>query len=163
MLKVCAACGIKARKVRIFVGSMFQGQNGSRALSMDPAAEKEDSPKGPYLLGQNRGIIPFDGEGERAEYLAALEGYLRYRLIWKEHPEAYYAFLRGMLKSPVPRIKEDARCEILHLARSCPKFDLCQVLDDGAVDDGIKDYLRLIWVPGNPHRYPPALHKEGGI
>ena len=127
-----------------------------------PAAWKKSQPKDSCLLAHNWGIITFDEEGERAEYLAALEGYLKHRLTWMEQPEEYYAFLRGMLKSSIPRIKEDARCEILHLAWSCPEFDLRQVLDDDAVDDGIKDYLRLIWIPGNPHRYPPTLYKEGG-
>ena len=119
------------------------------------AANKKASSKGPHLYGLNRGIIPFDGEEELSEYLAAVEGYIRYRQNWKEQSEQYYAFLRGMLKTSIFRIKEDARAEILHLVRSCPDFDVNLVLDDDTVDDGIKDYLRLIWIPGNPQTYPP--------
>lgn len=101
-------------------------------------------PEGLFLLGQDRGVITFGGEEELSEYLAALDGYLRHLPHRKENPEPYYVFLRSLLKSPNPRIKEDARSDIIELTRSCPAFDVEQVLNDDAIDDGIKNYLRYL-------------------
>jgi len=112
-----------------------------------PSSAKKAPPKDLYLLGQERGVITFDGEDELDEYLTVLSGYLRYLPDRKENPEAYYMFLRSLLKSSNPRIKEDARSDLLYLVRLCPEFDVNLVLNDEAVDDWIKNYLRLVWIP----------------
>jgi hypothetical protein len=50
------------------------------------------------------------------------------------------------MESPIPRIKEDARSDMLDLLRTS-SFDLKKVVDDEKIDDGLKDYVRYILMP----------------
>ena len=110
-----------------------------------PAAARKGQAKDLYLLGQDRGVISFDGEEELNEYLIVVAGYLEHLPHRETDPDRYYAFLRGLLKTQNPRIREDARCDIQHLVRHPPLgFNVEQVLNDDAVDDGIKDYVHYL-------------------
>lgn len=96
------------------------------------------------IIGQSRGAIDlFDSETER-ELLAAAKGYLMNlrRQIWDA--EKYYSLLRGLTRSPVMRIQNDAKIDLLDFLKTCPSFDLNRVLEDDTMDDGIKEYVSLI-------------------
>ncbi len=90
-------------------------------------------------------------ETERV-FVAATEGYLQVLRRESRGAERYYALLRQLVLSPECRIKEDARSDLLKFLRSCSSFDLDRVLADENIDEGIKDYIRLILRPG---RKPP--------
>ncbi len=96
------------------------------------------------IIGQSRGAIDlFDSETER-ELLAAATGYLMNLRRQKWDAEKYYSLLRGLTRSPVMRIQNDAKIDLLDFLKTCPSFDLNRVLEDDTMDDGIKEYVRLI-------------------
>lgn len=51
------------------------------------------------------------------------------------------------MKSSIPRIRDDARQDMLYLIRSCQDIDLDRILADENIDEGIKDYVRLYLKP----------------
>jgi hypothetical protein len=106
------------------------------------------APKDSLLVtGQSRGAIDlFDSETERA-LLAAATGYLMNLRRQKWDAEKYYSLLRGLIHSPVPRIQDDAKIDLLDFLRTCPSFDLNRIIEDDTMDGGIKEYVRLILQP----------------
>lgn len=114
------------------------------------------TPKDSLLItGQSRGAIDlFDAETERA-LLAAATGYLMNLRRQKWDAENYYSLLRGLIRSPVTRIQDDAKIDLLDFLRTCPSFDLNRVLEDDTMDDGIKEYLRLIPQPSRQPQKSP--------
>ena len=105
-----------------------------------------------FVLGQSRGAIDLSDSKTESGLLAATMGYLQNLRQQKWNAEAYYAHLRELVLSPNQRIKDDAKIDLLNFLRTCPSFDLNRVLEDKNVDDGIKEYVRLILLPS---RQPP--------
>lgn len=107
------------------------------------------------LRGDGRGIIIINSAEEEKAYLDSVAGYIRYLRKENKDFEKYYQFLCGQMKSPYFRIKEDARRDMLDLIKSYPSIDLDRVLKDDNVDNGIKDYVRLILKPWKENKKVP--------
>lgn len=99
-----------------------------------------------HLRSNDRNIITVSGPEEERAYLDAVAGYIRCLHNKSKDLETYYLFLCGLMKSTIPRIRDDARQDMLHLIRSSQDIDLDRILHDD-IDDGIKDYVRLYWKP----------------
>lgn len=100
-----------------------------------------------FVLGQSRGAIDLIDNKEEVEYVAATAGYLQNLRQQKWDEKNYYALLRGLVISPVKRIRDDAKTDLVNFFRSCSTFDLNRALADDNIDDGIKEYIRLILQP----------------
>lgn len=94
-------------------------------------------------------------ETEKA-YIEATNGYLQLLRREKRDPDRYYEFLRPLVKSPVWRIRQDAKEDILWLVGPVApdRFDLKRILDDSALDwNLLKDYVRYIAIPDQERRH----------
>jgi hypothetical protein len=121
-------------------------------FDFDKAKLKGETSKGPIVVQDCRGMIGLGSAETERIFVAATEGYLQVLRRESRDAERYYALLRQLVLSPEYRIKEDARSDLLKFLRSCPSFDLDRVLADENIDEGIKDYIRLIL---RPRRKPP--------
>jgi hypothetical protein len=99
------------------------------------------------VMGHSRGAIDLDGGKTESDILAATAGYLQNLRQQKWDADKYYALLRELVLSPDQRIKDDAKTDLVNFLRSCPSFDLNRALDDKKIDEGIKDYVRLVLQP----------------
>ena len=108
-----------------------------------------------HLLGSDRSIIVVSSAEEEKAYLDAVFGYMRCLRGKTKDFEKYYQFLCGQMKSSYFRIKEDARRDMLDLIKSYPNIDLDRVLKDDNIDNGIKDYVRLILKPWKENKKVP--------
>jgi hypothetical protein len=73
----------------------------------------------------------------------------------KRDPDKFYVFLRPLVNSPIWRIRQDAKEDLLWLwGELGPEhFDLKRVLDDPELDwDLGKDYVRYIAIPEREKR-----------
>jgi hypothetical protein len=79
-------------------------------------------------------------------YIEAVDGYLRLLRREKRDPDKYYKFLTPLARSPVWRIRQDAREDLLRLLsyNGPDRFDLNQVLDDPEQMGIFKDYVRYV-------------------
>lgn len=105
-----------------------------------------------FSFGDAYNVIRLDDEKRSAAYVTAVTGYLRHLQDQRHNVDVYYVFLKELMHSPISRIKDDARSDFVNFLRTCPSFDLNRVLEDKNVDDGIKEYVRLILLPS---RQPP--------
>ncbi len=105
-----------------------------------------------FSFGDAYNVIRLDDEKRSAAYVTAVTGYLRHLQDQRHNVDVYYVFLKELMHSPISRIKDDARSDLVNFLRTCPSFDLNRVLEDKNVDDGIKEYVRLILLPS---RQPP--------
>jgi len=121
-------------------------------FDFDKATFKGETNKGPLVVRECRGMIGLDSAETERVFVAATEGYLQVLRRESRDAERYYALLRQLVLSPERRVREDARSDLLKFLRSCPSFGLDRVLADENVDEGIKDYIRLIL---RPRRKPP--------
>jgi len=82
-------------------------------------------------------------------YIETVNGYLQIFRKEKRSPIKYYAFLKPLVKSPIWRIRQDAREDMLRLLRydGPEMFDLKIALDDPELMDFFKDYIRYIVFP----------------
>lgn len=108
-----------------------------------------------FVLGQSRGAIDLSDSKTESRLLAATTGYLQNLRQQKWDADKYYALLRELVLSPDQRIKDDAKTDLVNFLRSCPAFDLERVLEDKNVDDGIKDYVRLVLLPPRQPQIKP--------
>ena len=108
-----------------------------------------------FVLGQSRGAIDLSDSKTESGLLAATTGYLQNLRQQKWDADKYYALLRELVLSPDQRIKDDAKTDLVNFLRSCPAFDLERVLEDKNVDDGIKDYVRLVLLPPRQPQIKP--------
>ncbi len=130
-------------------GRLWGAEDYARARRWDfdvPSVPKDASGNF-YLRGNDRNIVAVGGPEEERAYLDAVAGYMKCLRGTARDPEAYYLFLCGLMKSSIPRIREDARQDMLYLIRSRQEIDLDRILKDGNIDEGIKDYVRLYWKP----------------
>jgi hypothetical protein len=104
-----------------------------------------------YAFGDAYNVVSLDGKSQGNAFLAAVLGYVKHLRSGKVDAEKYYPFLKEQMKSPIPRLKEDARCEMVNLLRSSAA-DLGQAASDEEIDDGIKKYVRLILIPERQKR-----------
>lgn len=128
---------------------LWGSEDYSRASRWDfdvPSVPKDASGNF-HLRGNDRNFVAVGGPKEERAYLDAVAGYMKCLRGKARDPETYYLFLCGLMKSSIPRIREDARQDMLYLIRSCQDIDLDRILKDGNIDDGIKDYVRLYWKP----------------
>lgn len=101
----------------------------------------------PIVVRENRGMICLDGLETERLLLFAVDSYLQVLRREPRDADKYYGILRQLMCSPVQRIKEDAKSDLLKFLRSEPLFGLDQVLDDKNVDNGIKEYIKSFLVP----------------
>ena len=98
-------------------------------------------------------------ETEKA-YIEAVAGYLRLLRREARDPVKYYEFLRPLVNSPVWRIRQDAREDLMNLLGlplDPARFDVRRVLDDSSLDWALgKDYVRYIAIPAHEKRFPPS-------
>lgn len=137
------------RAILFLSGKFWEPEDYARAFRWDsdmPSVPKDKS--GDFdLRGNDRSIIAINGAEEEKEYLDAVAGYMRYLRGKGRDPETYYLFLCDLMKSSIPRIRDDARQDMLYLIRSCQDIDLDRILADENIDEGIKDYVRLYLKP----------------
>ena len=106
-----------------------------------PAHRKEFGDQ-PALLYDSLGLFGLDsGEVER-EVLSATECYLTCLRKEKRDLENYYRLLRRLERSPVERVRDDAKTDLMNLF-STPEI-VEKVLVDETVDKGIRDYARFV-------------------
>lgn len=92
---------------------------------------------------------------EEKAYIEAVGGYVRLLMQEKRDPDKFYVFLRPLVNSPIWRIRQDAKEDLLWLwGELGPEhFDLKRVLDDPELDwDLGKDYVRYIAIPEREKR-----------
>lgn len=110
-----------------------------------------------FIAGGNRGCIELNNADEEKRFIATTKTYMQ--ILRQPHQNAceYYDYLRQLVLSDNFRIREDARSELLLLIKTSDPsiFDTKRVLVDENIDDGIKDYLRLYWIP-----YVEKQHKR---
>lgn len=140
--------------ILVFLANDDYGNYIYDALSFDfeKTATRSITNNTPRVVCDGRGIFSLNNDADEREILAATEGFLCVLRREKRNAEAYYALLRKLILSPVPRIKEDARSDLLFFIIKTKSFDPHRILDDDNVDDGIRDYVRLILLPS---RQPP--------
>lgn len=101
------------------------------------------------IVGGDRGCVSLMNNKDEEQFIIAVKGYLR--VLRQKQPDmnCYYDLLRQLVLSENKRVKEDARSDLLLLIQTStvPAFDTKRVLLDDNIDDGIKDYLRLYWIP----------------
>jgi len=87
-------------------------------------------------------------------YINTVHGYLQIFREEKRSPIKYYEFLKPLTKSPIWRIRQDAREDMLSLLRheGADMFDLKQVLDDPELMEFFKDYIQYIVIPARENR-----------
>ena len=101
-------------------------------------------------------------ETEKA-YTEAASGYMRLLRREKRDPDRYYEFLRPLVKSPVWRIRQDAKEDILWLIGPVApdRFDFKRIVNDPELDwDLVKDYVRYIAIPEREKRHADAQKKQ---
>jgi len=102
-----------------------------------------------FIVGGDRGYISLKNNRDEEQFITAVNGYLR--VLRQKQPDmnCYYDLLRQLVLSENSRVREDARSDLLLLIQTstAPAFDTKRVLLDDNIDDGIKDYLRLYWIP----------------
>ena len=108
-----------------------------------------------FILGQSRGAIDLSDGKTESRLLAATTGYLQNLRQQKWDADKYYALLRELSLSPVKRIGDDAKTDLVNFLRSCPSFDLNCALEDEKIDEGVKDYVRLILLPSRQPQIKP--------
>lgn len=96
----------------------------------------------PALLYDSLGVLGLDGEEVEREVLSAAEGYLACLRKEKRDIENYYRFLRRLERSPVERIRDDAKTDLVNLL-SNPAISE-KVLADETADEGVRDYARFV-------------------
>ncbi len=87
-------------------------------------------------------------------YIETVNGYLQIFHEEKRSPVKYYEFLKPLVKSPIWRIRQDAKEDMLTLLRyeGVDMFDLKRALDDPELMDFFKDYIRYIVIPNHESR-----------
>jgi hypothetical protein len=98
------------------------------------------------IRGGGFGTRQFDDKKTEDAFLDAARGYFRVLRERERVPEDYYELLRSLARSPIPRIREDARSDMVIFLRFT-SFDLTRVMNDESVDEGIKTYIRTILLP----------------
>lgn len=119
------------------------------------ALDLSDGETGCHILGQSRGAINLCDSKTEREFLAAATGYIMNLRQQRRDAEKYYSLLRGLIRSPVSRIQDDAKIDLLNFLKTCPSFDLNRIIDDDTMDDGIKEYVRLILQPSRQSQKAP--------
>lgn len=111
-------------------------------FSFEKSAHRKEFGDQPVLLYDSLGLFGLDsGEVER-EVLLATDGYLTCLRKEKRDLENYYRLLRRLERSPVERIRDDAKTDLVNLL-STPVI-VEKVLADETVDEGIRDYARFV-------------------
>jgi hypothetical protein len=114
-------------------------------LDFDISVKKGKAVQSPVVFYGIRSLIKLaDSESER-EVLAAVSGYLDCLRRGPRDAGRYYAMLREFVRSPVERIRDDARSD-MRLIFYCPGIKEKAVLDE-KLDDGIRDYARYLLKP----------------
>jgi hypothetical protein len=111
---------------------------------------KPDVPPAMLLENWNTSVRVLKTHEIEKTYIETVGGYLQLLRREKRDPDKYYEFLRPLVKSPVWRIRQDAKEDMLKLfGRHGPdRFDLRRVLNDPELDSGLlKDYVRYIAIP----------------
>jgi hypothetical protein len=108
-----------------------------------------------HVVCDERGVFALKDDVMERELLVAAEGYLSALRREKRNAEQYYNLLRKLMVSPIPRVKEDARSDMFLLISKDKSFDLQRLLEDKNIDDGIKDYVRLILLPSRQPQAKP--------
>lgn len=110
-------------------------------------------PKAPFTVVRKN--VPcvriLDSSETENAYIEVVKEYIRILRMENRDPDKYYEFLRPLVKSPVWRIRQDAKEDLLRLWGPFvgpERFDLERVLDDSELDwDLGKDYVRYIAIP----------------
>lgn len=144
----------KGDRVMVFLSNVDyfrSSKNLFKIIKWNFDKSKLDAQRGDHFLvvGQRRGCIKLNTMKDEAKLIAAVKKYVNINNEKQQDAEAYYEVIRDLVTSSNLRIREDARCDLLSLIRShTPSvLDLNKVVNDEKVDDGIKEYLRLYWIP----------------
>jgi len=106
-----------------------------------------------FSFGDAYNVIALTEKKQTEAFLTAVSGYVKNLRDQNMDEETYYRFLKGQMRSPFPRLKEDARCEMVNLLKSS-SVGSDQALNDEGIDDGIKEYVRLILSPDQTKKKP---------
>ena len=120
----------------------------SQAKTFDWVKQEENPKTKPAILNNSSGLRILDDPAAERLYIRAADEYMQLLRREKRDVDKYYAMLRRQIKSPVWRIREDAREDLRTLFRRPPaSFDLNRVFDDPEIDDLLKDYIRYVVCP----------------
>jgi hypothetical protein len=111
-----------------------------------PPAGRDKSTPLKMLYGVG-GARMLENEAVENALVEAVNGYLATLRKEQKNPDDYYSLLRRLVLSPVLRIKEDAKSDLVNFLNSCPSFDLNRIFVDKNIDDTLKDYIRHILIP----------------
>ena len=118
------------------------------ALNFDWVKPEENPKAKPVILNNSSGLRILDDPVAERFYIQTVDEYMQLLRREKRDVDKYYAMLRRQIKSPVWRIREDAREDLRTLFRRPPaSFDLNRVFDDPEIDDLLKDYIRYVVFP----------------
>jgi hypothetical protein len=143
-------------------GFVFDLWNHSvNEFDQEKPIEKRGVP--PVVPNGSSGLRILDSSEAEKVYIEAVGGYLRLLRREERNPDKYYEFLRSLVKSPVWRIRQDAKEDLLKFwgRRGPEQFDLTRVLDDPELDwDLGKDYVRYVAIPGREKRKAEQQKQE---
>lgn len=102
-----------------------------------------------FVAGYGRGCIKLSQTEESEELIKAVKNYQDILCQKEPNIDLYYNLLRNLVLSENSRIRKDAISDLLVLIGTSTQtaFDVKRVLADDNIDDGIKKYLRLYWIP----------------
>ena len=133
-----------------------------RKFDWEKPPAKTDAPPAMLLEKLSSSVRVLRTADLERTYIGTVDGYLRLLRREKRDPDKYYAYLRTLVKSPVWRIRQDAREDMLNLLGyyGPDRFDLQRALDDPELMDIFKDYIRYIAIPGREKRHAEAQKKQ---
>ncbi len=111
-------------------------------FDFDISRKKGEAVTRPVVFYGGRAMIRLDNVETEREVLAAVNGYLACLRKGIRDADKYYSMLREFVRSPVERIREDARSD-LRLIFYCPGI-MEKVIADEKIDDDLKNYARYL-------------------
>ena len=143
-------------KVLVFLSNVDYGVN-VYPWAFSPDFDKKKIPfsaaKSPVLVFDgNLSVIKLDNPANTQQILAAVDAYAKVFRREKPSEDGIYAVLRELVLSPVARVREDARSDIVMLLRHSKTIDFVKVLSDENIDEGIKNYIRQILIPDRENK-----------
>lgn len=141
-------------KVMAFVSNeTYSPTNFSFLWSFDRTRTHGMRHKVPVLLGKHRGLFALVEDNEDILTATVLK-YLHHLRDPKREENAYYVFLRDNTLSPIGRIRDDAKQDLIFLLGSSTNINLNDVVEDGVLDKNIRQRVKRMLLkqssPGKP-------------
>lgn len=112
-----------------------------------------------HFICGNMGTRVLDTPEDTTNYLNAAKAYIRELRGAKRDEESYYSLLRTLVRSPVQRIREDARSDLMFFIEYCPSFDARRVLADDNIDEAIKYWVEHDVLPPREKQQPDTQNE----